>query len=69
MHNEYEVVIKAIAAYNQYRNNNVVKKPSNCLIKAIQKQWKPSSNQEEEIIKITNLMNNIIEKNLEIDIE
>lgn len=69
MDNEYEVVIKAIAAYSQYRNNNLVNKPSNYLIKAIQKQWKPSSNEEEEITKITNLMNNIIEKDLEIDIK
>lgn len=68
MDNEYEVVIKAIAAYSQYRNKKVVNKPSNYLIQAIQKQWKPSSNQEKEITKITNLMNNIIEKDLELDI-
>lgn len=41
-----EAILKAIEAFEQYRSEHRLQKPSACLLRAIQEEWKPNVTQE-----------------------
>ena len=67
METDCEIVIKSIAAYQEYKKrqedkNLLITKPASCLLKAITKPWKPNSINSEQTDEIRKQMKEIIEK-------
>jgi hypothetical protein len=60
MESDCEILINAIAAYQESKKSNVIRKPEGYLFKAIKESWKPEKNFEVERDEIKKQMNEVI---------